>query len=532
VKSMPIRRMIYWLMPLIIAPMVCYTVYQIVQRNRQQALIQSIYRQQLDTILFSLNQNSWDRLNSWTNILSAVAGTDDRGSPAALNSLLTDFVARYRSVTAVAVYRDDQCLAAVEGSSTTDRVLPIDDGFIRNILTDSSQRIERMFELAAQNYVRPVAVSGPDRTHTLLLVPLRRNAYGARISAALLIDHRRYIEETAAVKIREMNNLFDFVVRDRRTGEIVYSSVEHPPDTFELSSPFWIFPDLQLQVKLRGVTLTALVRRQVTINWIFLMTVNGVLVLGVLFLLRNLAGEIRLAKQKTDFVANVSHELRTPLALIRMYAETLDMDRVPSPERKKEYFRTIMNESARLTRLINNILDFAKIDAQKKEYHFEELDLGAIVREVLEVYRSHLEQKGFVLQQEVAEGLRTVTADREAVIQALVNLLDNAVKYSGDEKRIIVRLMPDDGGLRLSVADRGIGIPAEEHLKIFEKFYRVESSLVHTTRGSGLGLTLVEHIMVVHRGRVEVQSRPGEGSVFTLVFPLKNIIEDQRLLMQ
>lgn len=500
--------------------MLCYTIYQIVQRNREQALIQSIYRQQLDTILLSINQNSWDRLSSWTSIL---AGAEGRESTTALMQSLSEFVMRYRSVTTAAVYSNNRLLASAEGTPVADRALPMEAGLIRTVLADSSQRIERMFDLAEQNYIRPVAASAPDRSHTLLLVPLRRNPGGARISAALLIDHRRYIEETAAMKISEMNNLYDFVVRDRRTGQVVYSSSEKPPDTFELSAPFWIFPDLQLLIKLRGVTLSALIHRQVTINWIFLMTVNVVLVLGVWFLLRNMAGEIRLAKQKTDFVANVSHELRTPLALIRMYAETLDMDRVPTPERKKEYYRTIMNESARLTRLINNILDFAKIDAQKKEYHFQELDLAATVREVLEVYRSHLEQKGFSLQQQMAEDLPAVSADREAVTQALVNLLDNAVKYSGDEKQIIVRLAAESGGVRLSVADRGIGIPAEEQRKIFGKFYRVESSLVHTTRGSGLGLSLVEHIMAVHQGRVEVQSQPGEGSIFTLVFPLMNL---------
>jgi two-component system phosphate regulon sensor histidine kinase PhoR len=228
---------------------------------------------------------------------------------------------------------------------------------------------------------------------------------------------------------------------------------------------------------------------------------------------------MNLARMKTDFVANVSHELRTPLALIRMHAETLEMDRVPDEERKKQYYRTIMSETTRLTQLINNILDFSKIESHKKEYHLESDDLRECLIQTLNVYGYHLRTKGFRLEQKLDPAVPKISMDREAVTQALINLLDNAVKFSQEEKKIIVTLETKQNMVVLSVRDFGVGIPEAEQKKIFDKFYRVENSLVHNTKGSGLGLNLVKHIMNVHNGKVSVTSKEGEGSTFSLYFP-------------
>jgi len=227
-----------------------------------------------------------------------------------------------------------------------------------------------------------------------------------------------------------------------------------------------------------------------------------------------------LAQMKTDFVADVSHELRTPLALIRMYAETLEMGRVGSEQKKKSYYKTIMNETARLTQLINNILDFSKIESSKKEIILEDVDLGALIQETVDMHHFHLEQKGFDLQLNIEKSLPMISADGESLKLAFINLLDNAVKFTPEKKVISVVLTRQDASLVLSVMDHGIGIPKAEQKRIFEKFYRVGSSLVHDTKGSGLGLSLVKHIMEVHGGKVNVISNQGEGSTFSLIFPV------------
>jgi signal transduction histidine kinase len=227
-----------------------------------------------------------------------------------------------------------------------------------------------------------------------------------------------------------------------------------------------------------------------------------------------------LAKLKSDFVANVSHELRTPLALIRLYAETLELGRLSAKEKYQEYFRIIREESERLTALINNILDFSRIEAGRKEYEFRETDLAELVHSTLESYRFQIQQNGFAFEENISADIPPVNVDREAIARSLLNLVNNALKYSKDDKYIGVSLYRSNGSVNLEVRDHGIGIPAHEQEKIFEKFYRCGDPLVHNVKGSGLGLSLVRHIARAHGGDVLVESHPQKGSKFTIALPL------------
>jgi signal transduction histidine kinase len=245
------------------------------------------------------------------------------------------------------------------------------------------------------------------------------------------------------------------------------------------------------------------------------------LVAGLELVWANVRRELRLSRLKSDFVANVSHELKTPLALIRLFAETLELGRVPSAEKAQQYHRIINKESHRLSQLINNILVFSLIEAGRKEYRFVKGHVVAVVRDVVDAYRFPIEQQGFALEVEIAEDLPELSLDPEALSQALINLINNAIKYSPDRKRIAIAARRDGERVLVSVSDSGIGIPKAEQKKVFEKFYRAESSLVHTTKGSGLGLALVRHIVEAHGGEVELASAPDQGSTFTIVLPLR-----------
>jgi signal transduction histidine kinase len=229
---------------------------------------------------------------------------------------------------------------------------------------------------------------------------------------------------------------------------------------------------------------------------------------------------MNLARLKSDFVANVSHELRTPLALIRLYAETLELGRITSTEKYKEYFRIIREESERLSALINNILDFSRIEAGRKEYEFRETDLSELVRSTLDTYRFQIEQNGFDFEENISKDIPPVNVDREAIARSLLNLVNNALKYSKDRKFIGVNLYRANGSVKLEVQDHGIGIPPSEQEKIFEKFYRCGDPLVHNVKGSGLGLSLVRHIARAHGGDVKVESAPEKGSKFTIALPI------------
>jgi signal transduction histidine kinase len=217
----------------------------------------------------------------------------------------------------------------------------------------------------------------------------------------------------------------------------------------------------------------------------------------------------------------VSHDLKTPLSVIRMFGETLELGRVTDDTRRREYYRVITRESERLSRLIDNVLDFSRIEGGRRRYERVPTAVEPLVRDTLEAFAYPLAQQGFKVEVTVAADLPEVPMDADAVGQALANLVDNAIKYSGPERAIAVEARREGDLLALSVTDHGIGIPPAEHARIFEKFYRVGRSETQGRRGSGVGLALVRHVAEAHGGRVDVESRPGHGSRFTLVLPVE-----------
>jgi signal transduction histidine kinase len=281
-----------------------------------------------------------------------------------------------------------------------------------------------------------------------------------------------------------------------------------------------VFGGLSLGIKFTGTSIRQLGETWMFRNFLVLGILSAVIIIGLALTKHVVSKEVALAKLKSDFVSNVSHELRTPLALIRLYAETLELGRITTKEKKQEYYRIVRKESERLTALINNILDFSRIEAGHKEYEFRETDIADLVHNTLDSYRFQIEQQGFKFEEQIDKEVPKVYVDREAIARALVNLVNNALKYSDNEKFIGVKLYRDNGAVKLEVADRGIGITRREQTKIFEKFYRTGDPLVHNTKGSGLGLSLVRHITEAHGGDISVESTPGKGSKFTLSLPV------------
>jgi signal transduction histidine kinase len=281
-----------------------------------------------------------------------------------------------------------------------------------------------------------------------------------------------------------------------------------------------VFRGLMLGIKYQGTSVEALGQTWVHNSFLILACLSLLIIGGLVLTKHIVSKEMALARLKSDFVSNVSHELRTPLALIRLYAETLELGRITTQEKKQQYYRIIRKESERLTALINNILDFSRIEAGGKEYEFRNTDIAELVRNTLESYRYQIEQQGFAFEESIDSNLPAVPVDREAIARALVNLVNNALKYSSEEKFLGVKLYRDNGVVKLEVADHGIGIARRDQSKIFEKFYRAGDPLVHNTKGSGLGLSLVRHITQAHGGDIAVESIPGRGSKFILSLPL------------
>jgi len=230
--------------------------------------------------------------------------------------------------------------------------------------------------------------------------------------------------------------------------------------------------------------------------------------------------QLALAQQKTDFVSNVSHELKTPLTSIRMFAELMQNGRGEGTAKYPQYLRIIMVEAERLTRLINNVLDFARLERNQKQFDRKPLDLHAVVERTWEGHELHLQESGFTTRWQAAPGPYPVVGDEDALAQILVNLLSNAEKYAGERKEVELHSYIDGGHACVSVLDRGVGVPAGDERKIFESFYRAHDSLSSGIQGSGLGLTLAQQLAREHDAEILYQPRPGGGSNFTLRMPL------------
>lgn len=235
-----------------------------------------------------------------------------------------------------------------------------------------------------------------------------------------------------------------------------------------------------------------------------------------------------LNRLKTEFVSTVSHEIRTPMTSIRSISEILQEGRVKKEEKQKELLDLIVKESSRLSRFLHNILDAGKIEQQSKKYNFEESEINSIIDEVVKIFKYNREPKNLTIRVFLPEKPVFLKIDRDAVKQALTNLVDNAIKYSLEERVIDVRLTDKSETVEIEVRDKGIGISNKDREKIFDGFYRAGNASIKNPKGVGLGLKVTKHIMDAHGGRIEVESRTGKGSSFCLIFKKNEKNTDHR----
>ena len=300
-------------------------------------------------------------------------------------------------------------------------------------------------------------------------------------------------------------------------GRVRTPYTRHSAATVEMSGPFEHF---RVRVSPTESAPIVWTERFVILEITFIVLMALAIIVASALVLRYTIRQLELAQLKSGFVSNVSHELKTPIALIRLAVETLEMGRVKNDADRDKFIATIGRETLRLQRLVDNILDFARIEAGQKVLRFEPVDVAALVRETLESFKLRLEDQGFAVSADLPDSLPVARADPTALSHCVLNLLDNAIKYSRDRREVQVSVARRDEFVMVSVTDRGIGITATDQKRIFEKFVRVESGLVHNVKGAGLGLSLVDQIMRAHGGRVEVASVMGEGSTFTLLIPV------------
>jgi two-component system phosphate regulon sensor histidine kinase PhoR len=371
----------------------------------------------------------------------------------------------------------------------------------------------------------PAVVDEHDPENRVILEPIVRDSRVLGV-AGMILDSAFFRARYLPERIEAEMALFPTALREQvevSVGRVAGADEARaaPSAGAELELPFrFVFTDWTLAVRSDYAAPGRWARWRFLANVALSLVLAAAVLAAVALALGNAARATKLSQMKTEFVSSVSHELRTPLASIRVFGEFLRLGRVTEPPKVREYGEYIEAESRRLTQLVDNILDFAEIESGRKRYRFERESLAGIVDETLEAFSARLKKEGFAVEVRApSTPLPPAWADRAALTQVLTNLIDNAIKYSGEARRIAIDLGQQNGTVSVTVSDEGPGIETEEQERIFDKFYRVSSGLVHDVKGSGLGLAIVKHVVEAHAGTVSVRSRPGAGSSFTVELP-------------
>jgi two-component system phosphate regulon sensor histidine kinase PhoR len=366
-----------------------------------------------------------------------------------------------------------------------------------------------------------------------LISYIKRQRAGRTFYVVLKISSDYLLKELFPDVLAPLDGKYLYAVRDGQ-GRVVYGApVGGQPEKFlyEKNFPTTLYMWRLQMAPTPAVSLTAGERARRRSEYLLITLMLGITLAGVVFLLYLGSRERRANQLKSDFISNVSHELKTPLSLIRMFGELLALGKLRSPEKAKEYADIITREAERLSRLIDNVLDFARMERGRTAYDFKEGHLTEVVERALDVYRHRVEREGFKLVTKIDADLPLISLDENAMTLLLLNLLENAVKYGKrpgpDAGEIAVYLTRVGDTLRLVVGDQGPGIAREEQSKIFDRFYRTREARSTNVRGSGIGLSLVKHIAEAHGGQVSVESEPGRGAAFLVDLPITRSDQSQ-----
>jgi len=498
---------------LVSIPVLVFAVYEYSSLTREEKMVAEVYETQLNSILFSINLYSEDIISTWQLKLSSKSGVSDK-------KILTEFINENPSIKFLYSY-DTQNNKTIILYNEKGKNVEETELLINSILKNNSSKIDKLFGYLKSGYRKAEPINdtlGSEMTHILYASTNEQE----NIISGIGIDSKEFINKSLKPRLQVIaQEKLVISIFNKRTGEKVYSNFPEEKGEARNDKMLWLLPGYEIAIKPLNTTIEDIAKKRKQENLI----ITGVLALllsaGAIFLLKNIRKEIKLSEIKSEFVSNVSHELRTPLSLINMFAETLSMGRVKSEEKKQEYYEIIGRETERLSAIVNKILNFSQMESGKRKYKFEEVDMTELVEKIYDSYKFHLKNKGFEVTFEKEENLPPIQADHGAISEAVINLLDNGIKYSTDKKELNIRTGKDGKYLFVSIADKGIGISTEDKKKIFEKFFRASSNNVHNTKGTGLGLSIVKEIAAAHDGVVEVESSPGKGSTFTLKFLIK-----------
>lgn len=496
------------LMLILALPLSFLIIKQASELTENEALVQRVFDKQLETILFTINQNAENLIVAWINQIDLPLNAQDD----LMGKIGNELVNKHQALQRIQIFNivNRQSLMVCTAHNVE---LP-------NLNWPDNLPVERMLSFMQNNYQR--IESRRDGAYVHLFFVLK----SAEIPhlCVFTIHAKTFIEQNLRPGIQQISqDRFNIVISDSVSvkSNLLTDTISIDQSNIHQQA-LWYFPGYMVQIGLQTATIDELVKARSNVDRRIFVIILLVVLVGVTFVLFSIQKEMRLAEMKSEFVSNVSHEIRTPLALISMYTETLLMKRLKTPEKHEEYLKIIHHETNRLAAMVNRILSFSKMEKGKRNYHFEAINLNELIEEVIHHYTPHFVENKVHCTLELDADTGIINADREAITEVLINLIENAVKYGKDGDKIInVRSHRKPGKVLIEVEDDGIGI-APKHLKhIFEKFYRVtQGNLANKAKGSGIGLNIVSEIMELHQGKVMVDSKLNIGSKFTLIFKL------------
>ena len=515
------------LLLIFLLPAIFFSAYEISSLTKDEEVINQVYQNQLDAILYSANQYSDDVLNGWISKIQL--GLEEAQATDTIPPKVNQLLMLNPALTMIFIGDTLDTEGSVTIFTLVDSLTtPSTLSGLSSLLRQDNQKINQLIIYQGSGFqkVEPFSFDLPQFKDFIILAFILEDRFKEKYVCGLVVEPNLFIEELLGPRLQVIaKDQFILSAHKRDHDDPVYLTSTTDSLSFNavaMKKDFWLLPDYYLGISTMGSSIQDLVNERTYTNLVLILILDAVLILGVWLVFANVRREVQLAQNKSDFVSNVSHEIRTPLALIAMFAETLELGRVKSENKKQEYYSIIHKEANRLAGIVNRILNFSRMEANKKILKIEPVDLNETIEEVLGTYEFHLKNKGFTF--DLTVNLESqVCADQQALVEVIVNLMDNAIKYSNSKKHIEISTGRQNNYGFVTVKDHGVGISKHDQKHVFDKFYRVSSGDLAKSKGTGLGLSLVKEIMENHQGKIELKSEPGKGSAFSLYFPISNI---------
>lgn len=510
------KKIIIILFLVIVLPALFFSVYEIGSLSRNEEIIEEIYNNQLEGILSSVNYYSESITSNWAINLNSIFSNPQHNLDKDIRHYIhgNPSMKGFFYISDTANINPEIVLQDFSLSFLNQRKI------ISSIIKSNPKKIKRLYLYLRDRYrkVEPfTSLHSQNFTYLFFVVD---NENGREILCGLIISDKDFVSQILHPKIQTVvKDKFIINIFNERDRKFLYSSELSNNHTLNQTKALWFLPRFKLGIITKGKTIQELVRERTYLNFALIVFIDLLFLIGAWILFKNLKTEIQLSQMRSDFISNVSHEIRTPLALISIYNETILLGRV-KPDKLKEYHEIIQQETNRLTDIVNKILNFSKIEEKKYQYNFNPQNLNVIVSNIIQRFDYHLKNKNFTVETSLASEMPEILVDYDAIYEVLMNLIDNAIKYSPEEKYIMVETSVDKDHAVLVVTDHGIGIPESHQKYVFDRFFRVPDGEIQNVRGSGLGLAIVKQIIDEHHGSIVLNSIFGKGSAFKIMLPI------------